>query len=130
MQSQHGDYYRNSIANNIEKVLNCKLIDDSYCKPYAHAEDSILCYGIPSITELSFDDQNSLEYLCHEICNKIRLFEKRAQYIELKFYKSELKTRLEFMLIIKPYKDFNIDDIRYEGHLNSHTQQYEIARGC
>ena len=117
-----------NIRENIELILNTRLIHLNWPKDKHELTQSIVNYGLPDFTHSYFANQDSQTQLLQEIRQKISIFEPRLNKISVVFLDNDADIERVLKLRIDAIIEFEYSHLptSYESDIDMVTQLFHL----
>lgn len=118
---------KESVAHDIEELLNSRAIHLEDIKHYPHIKKSVLNFGILDFVGLSTANPEHRDQICQAIQDTIACQETRLSYVKVSMHMDSdhvgsLFLTIKGLLNLKPLQE----PVAFDAVLNPSTQQYSI----
>lgn len=116
------------LGRDLEMLLNTRRAhDEATWEKYPHCANSLLSYGLPDFSAISFKDPVGREFLQNAIRTAIDRHEKRLSDVHVELVSPDrnghhLHFRVEATYIVHP----SLPSVQFDAVLNLHSQRYAV----
>ncbi len=118
---------KNSVKRDLELLLNTRREAQPELSAYPDAQHSLLTYGLPDFSALSFASEDDRKHMRSEIESAIRIFEPRLADVRVSIQSpdnqaQQLSFHVDALLRVDPAPA----PVSFDAFVEIATQQYEI----
>jgi type VI secretion system protein ImpF len=121
---------KDSVARDLESLLNTRTaLCREDMKPWRHASQSVLTYGLMDFAGLSLDNPEHREVICQSIASAIKLHEPRLREVLVSLESaSVLGLGLRFTIHAKLVINPAVEPVSFDALLQPTTQRYAVRQ--
>ncbi|MBM2885261.1 MULTISPECIES: type VI secretion system baseplate subunit TssE [Chromobacterium] len=120
-------HFKQSLARDLEALLNTRLMPLDPLDPFPQARDSLLSYGIPDLSGISLLNPDDRELLREQLRRSIELHEPRLSRVRVSLdapreMERHLRFRVDAVLKVHPHKP----PVTFDATLQLSSNVYKV----